>query len=124
MVNKKKEPVIVNGFDVSECPHINAYFPDKPKCQQGMGVGGCGSDCRGDCRYTEKLAMLNIEKEYRHYYKESKRLFKENKSLKKLLKRIDKKLEKALDAEQLDMEESLDLLYEIQDLISEVENER
>jgi len=51
--------IIIDGVDVSKCPHINAYFPDSPKCQQGMGVGGCGSECRGKCSYVDKLKIHN-----------------------------------------------------------------
>lgn len=39
------------------------------------------------------------------------------------LKEIDKKLELALDTEQTDTEESFDLLYEIQDILTEVMEE-
>jgi len=55
----KKKKIIIDGVDVSKCPHINAYFPDSPKCQQGMGVGGCGSECRGKCSYVDKLKIHN-----------------------------------------------------------------
>lgn len=53
------------------------------------------------------------------YYKQLKRLEQENEELKNTLKDIDKKLELALDVEQTDADESFDLLYEIQEIISE-----
>lgn len=52
-----------------------------------------------------------------------KKLKDENEKLYQILKEIDIKLELALDVEQTDAEESIDLLYEIQDIVSEVINE-
>lgn len=57
------------------------------------------------------------------YYKQLKRKEQENKKLKNILKDIDKKLELALDTEQTDTEESFNLLYEIQDILTEVMEE-
>lgn len=51
--------------------------------------------------------------------KKSIRITTYNRQLETTLEEIDKKLELALDIEQTDAEESFDLLYEIQDIITE-----
>ena len=51
--------------------------------------------------------------------KKSIRITTYNRQLEHAIEEIDKKLELALDVEQTDAEESFDLLYEIQDIITE-----
>ena len=45
--------IIIDGVDVSECQHINAYNPKNPICQRGEGVGGSPSVCDARCRYAD-----------------------------------------------------------------------
>ena len=46
--------IIIDGVDVSECQHVNAYNPKKPICQRGIGVGGSPSVCNARCRYADE----------------------------------------------------------------------
>lgn len=80
-----EKEIIIDGVDVSKCPHINAYFPDSPKCQQGMGVGGCGSECRGKCSYVDKLKIHNEIQQLKEENEELKRKYQESLNIQKQL---------------------------------------
>lgn len=58
-----KEEIIKYGINVRECPHINAYNPNKPICQKGVGVGGNSSECDGNCDYVRNA---DIEQKIRN----------------------------------------------------------
>ena len=120
--------IIIDGVDVSKCPHINAYFPDSPKCQQGMGVGGCGSECRGKCSYVDKLKIHNEIQQLKQENEELKETIQElNASIQtcniertKLYKKLEEIKEIAKERNYLNFDEALD---DILNIISEVKNE-
>ena len=58
-----EEKIIIDGVDVSECPHINAYNPNKPICQMYVGIGGSPSECRGNCAYIKEQNFKQLEQE-------------------------------------------------------------
>lgn len=91
------EEKIIDGVNVSECKYYVTYTKDCINDNKSYNKCESYKDC---------------------YYKQIKRLEQENEELKNILKDIDKKLELALDVEQTDAEESFDLLYEIQEIIT------
>ena len=144
---KSEQEIIIDGVDVAGCEHhLSTGYCQLQMIFQGMVLklpfgkhlecNLCDKDC-----YYKQLKRLEQENERLKeeftsfmngdYCAESckkmnnafqdahKGILKENEELKNILKDIDKKLELALDVEQTDAEESFDLLYEIQDIISE-----
>ena len=107
--------IIIDGVDISGCTR---YCADNGKCTAFKSQYLCSE--RNNCytkRILKKNKTINILKE------KLLRKEQENEKLKNILKDIDKKLELALDTEQTDTEESFDLLYEIQDILTEVMEE-
>lgn len=108
-----KEKIIIDGVDVAGCEF---YFEDN-----GV-IAPDGTPERANICTSSEKSCENNDSCYCNkdcYYKQLKRLEQENEELKNTLKDIDKKLELALDVEQTDADESFDLLYEIQEIISE-----
>lgn len=106
MINKQ---ITIDGVDVSKCMFFNKNYKEDDVQIKNF--------CELQYISCKEFDCANC------YFKKWKRKEQENEKLKNILKDIDKKLELALDTEQTDTEESFDLLYEIQDILTEVMEE-